>query len=388
MRLTTHLEAMKPAISACLRCSGCTYGPWPENYAFCPIYARGETFTSSAGGLLYLAKAILNRQMEFNQPFADLAFTCAACRACDGKCVIVRSINPEMALSDIIRLMRYEAVKRGLIPAGPIKKMYDEVKKKGDLLGDGRARALKIPEKVQAGKTDTLFVADCMHSDSAAQSFGAALELLEKMKKPVAVFADPGCCGSTLYDFGFWDQLPGLVEKKWKTIEGFRKKKLLFIDPHCQEFMTNKYGKIIDNFKGFKGQHFTEILLEAFTKGKLKSKKGKKITVSYHDPCFLGRGLGIYEPPRKVLGFLDGVNLVEMKRNREQSFCCGARALGNYFGDFSVTTAKERLAEFRDTKADLLITACPYCKEIFGKVLGREAGRVRDLSEFVAERVV
>jgi Fe-S oxidoreductase len=387
MKLTTSLENMRPAISPCLRCNGCTYGPWPGNETFCPLHSRDKCFTFSAGGLLFLSRAILNGQIDYNQSLADLAFTCPVCRACDGKCVIVRCINPEMALSDTIRLLRYELVKRGFIPQGPIKKMYEEVKKNGDLLGNGRSKALKIPQSVQNDKADTLLIAECLHGHAEAGSLDAALRLLGRMKKPVALFSDPGCCGSTLYDFGFWDQLPALVEKKWKKIESFGKKKLLFIDPHCQEFMTNKYGKIIDRFPGFKGQHFSEVVLDALTKGKLKSKKMKKVKVSYHDPCFLGRGLGIYEPPRQVLGALDGVQLVEMKRNREQSFCCGARGLDNYFENFAEGTAKERINEFLETKADLLITACPYCKEIFGKVLGKEASRVRDLTEFVSERV-
>jgi Fe-S oxidoreductase len=76
-----------------------------------------------------------------------------------------------------------------------------------------------------------------------------------------------------------------------------------------------------------------------------------------------------------------------MKRNKEQSFCCGARGLGNYFEDFSKETAQRRINEFRETGADILITACPYCKEIFGKVMGEEAYRVKDLVEFVNEKV-
>jgi glycolate oxidase len=387
MRLTTNLADLRGAVSACLKCNECTYGPWPENYTFCPTYARGKTFTASAGGLLTLAKAILNGQLDYSESLADVAYSCAACGACDGKCVIVRSINPDMALSDILRLFRYELVKLGLVPEGPIKKMYEQVKKTGDLLTDGHTKALKIEERVQRGKADTLLVAECIHSDAEVNSFNAALELLDRMKKSVSVFSDPGCCGSTLYDFGFWDELPALVQTKWNMIKGFGNKKLLFLDPHCQEFMTNKYPKIIDGFGGFKGEHFSEILLDAFNKGKLKSKKMKKVKVSYHDPCFLGRGLGIYEPPRQVLQHLDKVELVEMKRNRQQSFCCGARILGNYFGDLSDQTAKERINEFLETKADLLITACPYCKEIFSKVLGKEASRVHDLTEFVNERV-
>jgi heterodisulfide reductase subunit D len=386
MKLSTTLESIMGGIYACTRCHVCTYGPWPENHTFCPLYERDETFTASAGGLLYLAKAILGKRIDYNEEVADLVYTCVACGACD-KCTIVRSINPLMALSDIIRLFRYELVKRGLVPKGPISKMYENVKKNGDLLGNGSAKTLKIPASVQNGKADTLLIAECLHTEAEVKSLDAALALLTKMDKQVAIFADPGCCGSTLYDFGFWDQLPALVQSKWKQISNFRKKNLLFVDPHCQEFMTNKYRKILDGFNGFKGQHFSELLLQAFKNGDIKSKKGTKMKVSYHDPCFLGRGLGIYDAPRQVIGHLNGVTLVEMKRNREQSFCCGARGLGNYWEDFAETTAGVRIQEFQDTKADILITACPYCKEIFGRVLGKDGHRVRDLVEFVGERL-
>lgn len=386
MKLTTSLDNIRGAISACLRCNSCTYGPWPENYPFCPLYAHDQCFTFSGGGLLYLSKAILNGQLGYSVSVADLAFTCAACGACDGKCVIVRSINPDMALSDIIRLLRYELVKRGFIPEGKIKEMYEDVKKNGDLLGNGREKTLTVPDKIRNDKADTLLIAICIHSDAQVKSFDGALKLLAKMKKPVALLSDPGCCGSTLYDFGFWDQLPDLLETKWKKIKGFGNKKLLFLDPHCQEFMTNKYSKMVDKFNGFKGQHFSELLLDSFNKGKLKSKKMKKVKVSYHDPCFLGRGLGIYDPPRQVLAHLDRVELVEMKRNRKHSFCCGARGLGNYFEDFAKATAQKRINEFLETKADMLITACPYCKEIFQGVLGKENERIKDLIEFVDER--
>jgi Fe-S oxidoreductase len=381
------LDKLHGAISACLRCNGCTYGPWPQNYEFCPLQQPEKAFTYSAGGLLYLAKAVLRGQYEYSQALADLAFTCTACGACDSKCVIVRSINPDMALSDILRLLRYELVKRGLVPEGPIKTIYEDVKKNGDLLGNGQAGKLRVPAEIEDDKADTVFVADCLHSESHVGAYETALALLRKMKKAVALYSDPGCCGSTLYDFGFWDQLPQLVGKKWERIKELGQKSLLFIDPHCQEFMVNKYAKILDDFKGFRGQHFSELVLEAFNKGELKTKKGKKVKVSYHDPCFLGRGLGIYDAPRQVLARLDGVELVEMKRNREQSFCCGARGFGNYFENFSARTARERINEFAETKADLLITACPYCHRIFRAAMANGASRVKDLFEFVNERV-
>jgi Fe-S oxidoreductase len=385
MRLSTNLESILDSVYACMRCHVCTYGPWPENYTFCPLYERGQTFTASAGGLLYAAKAILSKRMNYSQSLADLAYTCSACGACD-KCLVVRPSNPIMTLSDMLRLIRYELVKRGFAPEGTIKHMYEEVKAKGDLIGNGVA-ALKIPAEVRNDKAEMLFVADGIRTETEAKSFEAALALLAKIDRQVAVYSDKGTLGSTLYDFGFWDQLPGLVEKKWEAISSFGKKELVFLNPHSQEFVTNKYRKIIDNFPRFKGRHFSELILYAFNEGKLKSKNMAKVKVSYHDPCFLGRGLGIFEPPRQVLWHLKGVELVEMKRNREQSLCCGARGLGNYFKDFANGTAKDRLKEFEETKADVLITACPYCKDTFAKNMGSEANRVKDLTEFVRERV-
>ena len=387
MKLTTNLENMRESVYACIKCNCCTYGPWPDNHTFCPIYARDENFTFSGGGLVSLARAILKGRMDYSQALSDLAFTCVACGACDGRCVIVRSINPEMALSDIIRLLRHELVKRNFVPEGPIRKMHNEVMKNRDLLGEIPEGTLRIPKTVQNDKADTLLVCECIHTDTEVESLNRALSLLGKMERQVALFVDPGCCGSTLYDYGFWDELPALVEDKWTKIKDFGNKKLLFINPHCQEFMTNKYPKVLENFKPFKGQHFSELLLDAFDEGRLKSKKMKKVKVSYHDPCFLGRGLGIYEAPRKVLAQLEGVEIVEMKRNREQSFCCGARGLGNYFENFAEGTAQERIDEFLHTKADILLTACPYCKDIFGQVMGNEEHRVKDLAEFVSERI-
>jgi Fe-S oxidoreductase len=323
MKISTNLESILDSVYACTRCHVCTYGPWPENYVFCPLYERGRTFTASAGGLLYAAKAILSKRMHYSQALADLAFTCSMCGACD-RCLVVRPSNPLMTLSDMVRLIRYELVKREFVPEGTIKDMYEDVRVKGDLIWYGAGR-LKIPAEVENDKADMVFIADGIRTDAEAKSFEAAFSLLAKMGKQVAVYSDKGTLGSTLYDFGFWDQLPDLVKNKWEAISSFGKRKeLLFLNPHSQEFMTNKYRKIIDDFPGFKGMHFTELLLDAFNEGKLNSKKMAKVKVSYHDPCYLGRGLGLYDAPGQVLGHLKGVELVEMKRNREQSLCCGA----------------------------------------------------------------
>jgi heterodisulfide reductase subunit D len=384
MKSTTSLEDVRGAASLCIKCSNCTYGLWPENKSLCPIYVRDRCYTYSGGGLLYLVLALLNKQIDYSQSIADLAFTCTSCVACDNNCGIIRSQKPHVNPLDIIRLLRYEVVRKGLIPEGIARKIYDEVKKKGDY---GQISTLKLPGKIINDKAETVIFIECSHTKTQSKISGSVASLLAKIGSPVAIFAEKGCCGSTLYDFGFREQLEPLVKANWKKMKDLKDRKFVFTNPHCQEFIVKRYPENLPNYSSIKNQHISQLLVSAFKEGKLKSKKGDKVKVSYHDPCYLGRGLGIYDAPRELLSSLNGVKLIEMERNKENSFCCGSRALGNYFPNMSEWTARERIKEFQATRADLLITACPYCKENFQKVVpNKDKERIKDLTELVDER--
>jgi Fe-S oxidoreductase len=349
----------------------------------CPIYWHEPSFTFSGGGYIFLILALLDNKIDFNQSTADFAFSCAGCMACDSNCSLIRSFPPYVGIFDTIRLLRGEAVKRGFIP-DTVKKMYDKVKKTGDY---GQASSQKFPDKINNDEADTVIFAECTHTRAQKDISAAAVSLLEKIGSPVSQFIERGCCGSTLYDFGFWEQLEPLAEANWQKMKGMEDKRFVFINPHCQEFIVKRYPEILSDYIPVNNQHISQLLADAFKGGMLKSKKVDKVKVSYHDPCYLGRGLKIYDAPREVLASLDGVELVEMARNRENSFCCGARVLGNYVPNLSKDTAKERIKEFKATRADLLITACAYCKDSFQKVMpGKDKAKVKDLIEFVDER--
>jgi Fe-S oxidoreductase len=90
----------------------------------------------------------------------------------------------------------------------------------------------------------------------------------------------------------------------------------------------------------------------------------KEVTVTYHDPCHLGRGQDIYEAPREILTSIKGVIFRDLWRSRENSFCCGGGGLlPTGFPKFSDDLARERAMEMKDTGAELLLSACPACKE-------------------------
>jgi len=382
MKLATALEDVQATASRCLRDARCTYGSWPENHILCPIYWHEPSFTFSGGGYLFLILALLDNKIDFNQSIADFAFSCASCMACDSNCSLIRSHTPYVGILDIIRLLRSEAIKRGFVPEGAAKKIYDQVKKTGDY---GQTSNLKLPDKISSDQADTVIFAECSHTRAQKDISEATVRLLEKIGSPVSQFAERGCCGSTLYDFGYWAQLEPLAKANWEKMKALKDRKFLFINPHCQEFIVKRYPEILPDYNSINNQHISQLLADAFKKGEMKSKKTDKVKVSYHDPCYLGRGLKIYDAPREVLSSLHGVELVEMGRNRENSFCCGARVLGSYVPNLSKDTPRERIKEFKATGADLLITACAYCKDNFQKVMpGKD--KVKDLVEFVDER--
>lgn len=386
MPTTMTLGDVKGAASLCIKCGNCAYGAWPENLPLCPIYTRDRCFTYSAGGLLYLALSLIKGEIEFSPAVAELAYTCTGCLACDSNCGIIRSQKPYVNPFDIIRLLRNESIKRGFVPAGRVKKINDEIKKKGHY---GEPGTLPIPAGISKAKAANVVFAECLHTPAQNEIGDALARVLEKIGSPVAQFAEEGCCGSTLYDLGFWDKARAAVEANWEKMQGMKSKTFIFANPHCQEFITRRYPRFIPESAGIKTKHISEVLAAALKNGKLRSRKGKAVKISYHDPCYLGRGMGIYDAPRKALKALDGVELVEMERNRENSFCCGARGVGNYFPDMAEWTAKERLKEFEATGADLLITGCAYCQENFQKVLPeKEKSRIKDLTEFVNERTL
>jgi heterodisulfide reductase subunit D len=385
MKYAENLAEVERSIAGCLHCNSCHYGHWPENHEICPIYSYDNVFTHSAGGLMFLAKALLRNQMEYTQHLSELVYTCSACRGCDDQCMMMRSANAYMPLSDLIRLMKYEMVKRGLVPER-IKSMRKKVEETGDLTGSAKAAQPFVPDSIRDDDADTVLYGECFHGGKQAEVFGSAVNLLEKMKQPVALFSEGGCCGSSLFDHGFWDELPALVESKSKKMNAFKDRTFVYVNPHCQEFTTNHYQLIASDHKPVKGRHISEVITDALKDDRLKKKKGEKVKVTYHDPCMLSRGLGITEPPREVLASFDDVEVVEMKRNRENSFCCGSKAAGTYFDDFRESTARERLREFEQTGADLLITACHYCKTMFRQALGSDKDRVKDLCQFVDER--
>jgi heterodisulfide reductase subunit D len=110
--------------------------------------------------------------------------------------------------------------------------------------------------------------------------------------------------------------------------------------------------------------HATEFIRDLIKDGKLELQEGAvEGKVTYHDPCHLGRQAGVYDAPREVLKAIPGLQLVEMKRIRENAWCCGAGGgVKSAFPDLAVSVGIDRLTEAEATKANFISSACPFCR--------------------------
>jgi len=173
-----------------------------------------------------------------------------------------------------------------------------------------------------------------------------------------------------------------------KTLNSYGVKKIVTACPHCFNTLKNEYPDLGGHYEVV---HHTQLLQQLIDDGKLKVEggtfQGKKIT--FHDPCYLGRGNGVYEAPRSVIEKLDS-ELTEMKRSQQRGFCCGAGGAqmfkdaerGNK--DVNIERTEEALA----LKPDVIATGCPFCMTMMTdgvKHFDKEAEvKVLDVAELIA----
>ncbi len=146
-----------------------------------------------------------------------------------------------------------------------------------------------------------------------------------------------------------------------EVLNGYEVKKIITCDPHDFNTLKNEYPDFGGNYEVI---HHTQFLEQMIREGKLKpqSKLFENSKMTYHDPCYLGRGNEIYEAPRKVLSAIAGMK-VEMPRNRSHALCCGAGG-GQMFKEAEKGKKEifiERTEEALSTGADIIVTACPFC---------------------------
>ena len=189
----------------------------------------------------------------------------------------------------------------------------------------------------------------------------ANLKILNLMGIEPRLLPNEKCCGHDALWTGDIETFKKLAEYNAAQIKEAGVKKIVFSCPEGYRTFKLDYPNYIN--MGCEVQHISEFLAEKMGENGVKFKEIKK-KVTYQDPCRLGRHLGVYEAPRKVLQSIPGIELVEMRHSGGESVCCGTSAFTNC-DSYSNMLRAERLCEATETGAELLITACPKCQTHF-----------------------
>ncbi|QTE29341.1 (Fe-S)-binding protein [Pengzhenrongella sicca] len=345
----------------------------------------------------------------------EVLWACTMCGACVEQCPVdIEHIDA------IVDMRRYEVLMESAFPA-ELGKMFTKLERKANPWGMApRARldwAKGLPFDVpvvgvdveDARGLDYLFWVGCAgaYEDRAKKTTRAVAELLDLAGVSFAVLGDgESCTGDPARRAGNELLFQTLAQGNIETLTEVGAQTIVVTCAHCFNTIAREYPQLGGHYDVV---HHTELLNRLVAEGRLtpvpaaapapgEAAASASIadTVTYHDPCYLGRHNKIYAPPRELLAALPGVELAEMPRNAERSFCCGAGGARMWMEEKTGTRINSaRAAEAVATGAGTIATACPFCSVMLADgvaaqpaaVDGAAPARVVDVAQLLLERV-
>jgi len=353
----------------CVQCGKCTGG--------CPV-ARKTTL--NIRGLIY--QMLVESEFEIS-PHQEL-WDCTCCFNCVERCP--KDIRP----AELIVALRGQMVESGRIPdtiGAALMGIFRQGNPTGMAREDRVAWTGGVQVKAAQEGCETLFFVGCIPSyDQRAQAVPRALvRALTFAGVDFGILGtEESCCGNEVRRMGEAGLFEILVEENSEIIRDVGARQLVTTSPHCFNTFKNEY-----NLDGMEVLHYTQLIADLIGQGRLEFAREVDKTVTYHDPCFLGKQNHVFDEPRAILRAIPGVKLVEMDRNRERSLCCegGGGRMWSEGTNLKERLAFQRVREAAATGAEVLAVACPFCLltlEDAVKVQGLEERlRVMDIVELM-----
>ncbi len=419
------LEQYQGDMGMCCRCSACKWVPMQKIKGFqyanvCPSISKYNFHSYSGGGRMNIGTAALKNGMNYTDRLLHIVYNCQMCGACDISCKYAM----DMEVLEPISEFRMKCVEDGKTSPA-LEKAIAGLRKTGSMVpGKGKrgawAAGLGIKDATKE-KVDVLYHAGCLTSfDPDTQKLAkATAKILQKAGVDFGIAGDAEtCCGGRAYQMGYKEDFLNQAKKNMAMIKKSGARTLVTGCADGYQAFKVLYDKF--NLKGdLEVLHISEYIDKLIKGGKLKPRKKVDISVTYHDPCRLGRlgepwihwegkkipgdrfvfdppkeyrrgTKGIYEPPRDVIKSIPGIKLTEMTRIKEYSWCCGAGGgVTDSNPEFATWTAKERIEEAVSTGAEAIVTACPWCEKTFNAAI-KESGssmKVYDIVELVEKAI-
>ncbi len=359
-------EQYKELIRRCEQCGTCT--------ASCPTSDVSE---------FNIRRLVRHLQLDMHEEEEFLArypWLCTLCYRCKELC------TEGLEIPKLVSALRGLALEKNAAPR-EVHDVLNVIKNNNSPYKfTGKTKTSRIDPPLQSSEdAKTLYWIGCTPSIRTPNIALATAEMLKRAGSGYKSLGEEPCCGEPLICLGFLEEAKGIAMKVKGAIEGAKVEQLIAPCSGCYNAFTRLYPEILDvEISGVEILHSSQFLVKNLSGLRLE----EPMTVTYHDPCTLGRHAGVYEEPRALLESIEGITLVEMDKNRQFSTCCGG---GGGLPSLDPKTAMEIAyrkleREVVPLEVDALVTACPMCYLNF-KLTSQKKKiplKVHDLNEIAA----
>ena len=374
-----HLKKEWKAIFSCMSCGDCGFAirPAVDRYLTCPVKeAKGEEGFEIyfSRGRMNVLKSLLEGKIPLSKELANWVYQCSECGNCTEVCHMTQNDNiilPTCNWIDHIKV--WEALRKDLIEAGfapldshenIISYMNNDTMK--NPYGEEKAKKFEWIEQFPEikDKAEIMFFGGCTMPLRQVDTLKNMMKILNAGGLSFAISKDEWCCGSIGLRIGDISSFTDTMKHNIDVYKNLGVNTIFTACAGCYRTWKKDYPELLGEDLPFEVKHITEIIVNLIINNKIKFKpqQEEKLKVTFHDPCHLGRHMDFFEIPRGVISNIPGVELIEMKRNRKNAWCCGAGGgVKSQFPDLALEISKDRIIQAIDSGADILTTSCPFC---------------------------
>jgi heterodisulfide reductase subunit D len=353
------MDELAENLAQCRRCGICRNAVY-EELGFdgvCPVWRNSNGFeTSFMRGRIQVAQALLDGRLEKTAENVESLYTCMLCGNCTEICAA--EFDPKHTLEQVRQVLNDAPNESRDAVAEQILKHMNPYEDDNSIRRDWVGEVgFDVPTKAS-----TVYYTGCTAGMRLPNIAISTVKILNAAAEDFGVLEEEPCCGSVMIRTGKVEAARRNAERIKKAFEEAGAERIVVSCPGCLKTLKSDFP---ERFSIELPQviHIVEYAAELIRNGDLDFRgPGVKRTVTYHDPCHLGREYGIYDAPREILASIPGIELVEMETKREAALCCGAGGgVRLYDTGLSKRIGADRVRQAIETGADLIVSACPFC---------------------------
>jgi len=413
------LNDYKEDLYLCARCGYCISMVRARDGTdlVCPVRENTGGFDSfPARGRNIIARGILEGKIDvskLSRDFIDSLYTCTLCGSCQEHCLALdyrswdrfphnKFTDHKIDILGINEALRSLIIEKG-IPPIVIRQVLQNISLHGNPEGrprsqrDAFTKQLDFPiKRAKDEECETLFYVGSVasYNERNQRTAQAVVKILYAADVDFCIFGneeeDSGAGVLRIGEVGLFEEL---TQRNFELFRRHGIKHVICLSPHDYDAFLNDYPAFLEKKwteLNLKIQHYSELLLDLIRSNNLRISHKFNRTVTFQDPCYLGRINNLYDPPRKVLQAV-GAKLVEMKMSRRNSYCCGGGGGGIWYDPLHKPRLEnERAKQACETRAEIIAVTCPICAQMLETGLNSIGNcdlQVLDIAEIVLETI-